>query len=315
MIAAPSLDRGRVVGEEVAITCASPQPEVTRCELEARYDLEGDPRVAAVASRRAQVSIDGDAVAGASPRLERLYPGLSVTAVAPAEGTLVVRATLSPEPTEVPRFWSAAPLVRHPMVSEATGLHDCAFESGCSFYLDYVPAEPPRALRLRIEPGRGVSMSLREADFEVESQPVDAVEPGRGDRIVVELATAPREIAPGGPFAAVGAALHPELAFRWRAGWEMFAPDFIAHALAIEGDHRGEVLLVPSSEVVTSSVLLLPSFGIGVGLPIVIQPAVEAGIRGQISLAFPWISVVGTLDLLPSRAAFARPSLFVQVGF
>jgi hypothetical protein len=72
-----------------------------------------------------------------------------------------------------------------------------------------------------------------------------------------------------------------------RVGWEVFAPRFVAHSLAVEVDGERRVTMAFAGELVSPMVLFFPSFGLGLGLPVELAPTPIAGVRAQMSVQFP----------------------------
>lgn len=122
----------------------------------------------------------------------------------------------------------------------------------------------------------------------------------------------------GGPLVGVGLDLGEGVRPRLRAGWEVATiVPFWMQAVALESDLRS-VTLVPSTEIASANTwLVFPSFGVGVGAPVQVWPRARAGVRTQLSIHWPFVGLLGTLDVfpVPRRRPDLRGGVVVQVGF
>jgi len=354
MVSAPRITGGyRVTNEQVAVRCDGAPPAPLRCELDASYSLEPpnerSASTIAVFSERAEVSLEAGAAAeplpekgaqlvrdeatgdSADPGLNKYAkPGsLSVTAVtAPAAAALpglTIRAQLHPEPQERFRLHLAAPLVRHSQMALLFGLASCQFDDeGCIYHIDYLPVRPDGRAA-----GSYSSSFLVDAPSAWRVQSADAAAGRAGDRVtmrvgdgvdgdeprvVTEVAPGPPPFVPGGPYLGLGALIDAEPRFKWRVGYEVFAPYWIAHAISVEGDADAAITIAPSAELMSDMFLVIPSLGAGLGMPIQLSPHVEAGARFQLSAQYPLLGVVATVDLYPSRKRWVNASLYGQLA-
>jgi hypothetical protein len=100
------------------------------------------------------------------------------------------------------------------------------------------------------------------------------------DSISVELSIPGSPVWGGGPFAGSGYWFGPsaDRGPRLRLGYELAAPVWILHALAVETDAHRVFDVIPASELVSSSALPFPFvFGIGAGVPVRMRPDHRAG--------------------------------------
>ena len=128
---------------------------------------------------------------------------------------------------------------------------------------------------------------------------------GAWSRTRVELVRDVKAL-PGGPVLGLGLGLDPAPAFRMRVGWEAAAPVWLAHSLAVESDARRHAELVYDLQAVSPHGLLLgilPSAGIGVGLPVQILPVARPGVRAATSLAWGPVHFYGSFDYFPALAS------------
>lgn len=120
-----------------------------------------------------------------------------------------------------------------------------------------------------------------------------------------------------GPFAAVGVGFGPRLGVRLRGGWEVAAPDFMLYSVAVEGDAREEMFVVPMIEIASPAFLgIVPSGGLGVGVPTMVLPDARPGFRAHASLSWPFVGLAGNVDVYPAFAGSEltlRGSLMLQV--
>jgi hypothetical protein len=113
----------------------------------------------------------------------------------------------------------------------------------------------------------------------------------------------------GGPFLGLGWGFAPDRGVRLRVGYEVAAPFWLAHAVAVESDLSRVLTVAPSSEVITNDRLLL---GVGLGLPIRVRPDARIGGRAQLSAGVGPFSIRGALDAF---ATGIEGSILGQVSF
>jgi len=185
---------------------------------------------------------------------------------------------------------ATAPVARHPAMAAAYAHRSCRFEpDGCLHRLR-VPLVPERQ--------RGVRFSGQVAMDEVEGF---RQERRRGrEEVDLSLRSRPLETSPGGPLGMVAWRVGGRVVVG-RVGWEAFAPAFLGHALTLEGETGGELRMAYVAQVTTDRVLVLPSLGLGLGLPVQVAPRLTSGLRLQATLAFPYVGLVTWMDLLDDR--------------
>jgi hypothetical protein len=132
----------------------------------------------------------------------------------------------------------------------------------------------------------------------------ESASPGvaRAEAVYVEL-TVPRSVIwGGGPFLGAGYGFGPagDRGLRLRLGYELAAPVWLLHSLAMETDAHRIFSIVPASELVTGSQSMSPlMLGLGVGVPVRIRPDTRAGGRMEASASYGWLTLRGTLDVYP----------------
>ncbi|MGH7293647.1 MAG: hypothetical protein ACRELB_01880, partial [Polyangiaceae bacterium] len=123
----------------------------------------------------------------------------------------------------------------------------------------------------------------------------------------------------GGPMIGVGSRLDVK-ELRVRLGYELAAPSWVIYSAAVETSFHGRTTLVPLVEATTPDlVVLIPSLGLGAGVPVQIrqgQPAL-VGVRGQLTVSFPIFSMVVPVDWFPGASGNDRVqvSMLAQASF
>ena len=117
----------------------------------------------------------------------------------------------------------------------------------------------------------------------------------------------PVPIYHGGPLVGVGARAGAPAEFRMRFGYEFAAPDWLIHGLAVDTDFEERVVLTPMIDAASPSVLfILPSVGLGLGVPIRIVPEATVGMRFQGTLQWPIVGFVTSIDVYPGSHVAAH---------
>jgi hypothetical protein len=120
-----------------------------------------------------------------------------------------------------------------------------------------------------------------------------------------------------GPFIAAGVGFGPQVRARLRAGWEFAGPPLLLYSVAVESDAVEELMLIPAIEVASPIMLggFFPSGGVGVGAPVMLLPDPLAGVRTQLSLSWPYVGLIGSVDVYPRPDTPAvRGALMLQVS-
>ncbi|MGZ3477804.1 MAG: hypothetical protein ACXWUG_31605, partial [Polyangiales bacterium] len=63
--------------------------------------------------------------------------------------------------------------------------------------------------------------------------------------------------------------------FRLRLGYEIASPRWVLYSANVDFDFRGKVILAPAVTFATPGILILPSLGLGAGLPVQVAPSVH----------------------------------------
>ncbi len=123
----------------------------------------------------------------------------------------------------------------------------------------------------------------------------------------------------GGPLVGVGARLDAP-AFRARLGYEAALPWWVVWSASAEADFKGTTTLIALGEVASPDLfVLIPSFGLGLGVPLQFRSGTGAhvGVRMQLTVSFPVVSIVLPVDVFeggPSRDTW-QVGLFAQASF
>jgi hypothetical protein len=122
----------------------------------------------------------------------------------------------------------------------------------------------------------------------------------------------------GGAQLGLGARLGGASRFMARLGYQLAAPESFLHSLSVETDFREQLVLTPLTQYATPQILILPSLGLGVGVPVQVLPDARPGVRllvdvhmGPVGAAFSWDHYP---QLRESSDSFSRLALLLQVG-
>lgn len=121
----------------------------------------------------------------------------------------------------------------------------------------------------------------------------------------------------GGPLLAFGARVGPNASPRLRAGWQVAAPDYILYSLTAETDFGQQVVVSPMVQAASPHMIFIPSFGLGLGVPVQVSPRARLGMRGIVDAHFVSFGLVTTVDHYPADEtdpALTQVSVMFQVG-
>lgn len=297
-----------LIEEQIEIECSA-HFEPIRCRWHATYVYEGSSGVAVAgwlvlsSEQHPQVQVDGEPV-----HVEWHNGRIRVPVPDAGRFEVEVAAEVDVQTTTEDNTCTApAGFARHPIVGRNHRTADFVVHERqpvSSFAHTHLRVRAPRLWRVLTEPD-GHAPAMR-------SNKLVATFPTR-DLPPVELEA--REFA-NGPFAAVGVGFGPRVRPRLRAGWQIAVPAWLLTSLAVEGDASEELLVVAAIEAASPLIVRrIPSAGIGVGAPVMLLPEPRPGIRVQMSLAWPFVGLLGTVDVYqrPGRAA-VRGALLLQVS-
>jgi hypothetical protein len=123
---------------------------------------------------------------------------------------------------------------------------------------------------------------------------------------------------PGGVQLGVGARLGEGSRFIARLGYQLAAPESFLHSLSVETDFREQLVLTPLTQYATPQIFIIPSLGLGVGVPVQVLPEVRPGLRLLVDLHFGPVGAALSWDHHPrlrgGSDTFSRLALLLQVG-
>jgi hypothetical protein len=133
------------------------------------------------------------------------------------------------------------------------------------------------------------------------------------DKLWLEIQAPPPLPFHGGPFAGVGGNLDDSGGLRARFGYEIAAPEWLLLSLAVDTNFRDDVVLAPGVEAASRSFAgIIPSVGLGLGLPVRLVEERRVGLRVQLTVHWPILGWITCFDVYPGRG-FSEPRRF-QVG-
>jgi hypothetical protein len=297
-------EHAEVLDEQVELRCVGEGAD-QRCVLDGEYDVRAPTSASAV-----EIAIRGAAqveLRDEAGPLQRVGPTPSSPAshrryrldAGPDRRRLRLHVEFAPRPVKWIRLAHVPALARHQVFTELLELDACDYDrGGCEFHITYQRARPrsPR-FALHVEGTNAEVAPPDEPDLERE----------------IQLHAGQRVFAPGGPFFGLGVGYADPDVAKLRAGWELFAPSYLAHAVAVELDGRRRTSVALTSELMSPLLMFLPSVGVGAGLPIQLAPELLVGVRGQLSVQLPYLGLVTTLDVFPGAGdQRVRPSLYLQ---
>ncbi|GMU06716.1 hypothetical protein ASNO1_29690 [Corallococcus caeni] len=339
--------RSEVLSEKLDFDCAEAEQEAV-CRFEARYRLRNgtseaeviDAAFLGVRTREVRVRFDeeplpvteaqADSVGPTSP-VERF--GFILTLPPGREGELVVRGLMQLERRFLPSgyVWPAVK-ARHVLLSSGP-------QRATHWDIDYLlgpirtwAGNPTLDVTVRVPSSWEVGSS---PDASARTLPVATGWRLRdeGEHMVAErsltAASAPEWLnvtltkprpwwTPGGVQLGLGARLGDGSRFMARLGYQLAAPESFLHSLSVETDFRDQVVLTPLTQYATPQVAIIPSLGLGLGLPVQVLPEVRPGLRLLADLHFGPLGAALSWDHYPALRegtdSFSRLILLFQVG-
>lgn len=158
---------------------------------------------------------------------------------------------------------------------------------------------------------------VREGDFVTAARQTSGPQK---ERLALVFTAPPPVLENGGPFVGLGGRTGHFGGFRARVGYEVAFRQMVLTSIAAESDFRHTMQIVPAVELATPAVLILPSVGLGVGVPIQIKPDARPGARIQASMQFYPVGLFAAVDIFPKPDPAVDPnvvrfSLMGQIGF
>ena len=132
------------------------------------------------------------------------------------------------------------------------------------------------------------------------------------------FATSTPLVTNGGLLAGVGGAWGEQSGLRVRLGWEAALRGWLLASLVAETDFKSRLQLVPAIEAASPAILyIIPSAGLGVGMPVQLWSQARVGVRLQASLHFYPAGLLFAADIYPpagSSRLLSEFSLLFQLG-
>ncbi len=106
----------------------------------------------------------------------------------------------------------------------------------------------------------------------------------------------------GGALLGLGGAFGDTGGFRLRLGWEIAAPSWLLYQVSAETNLRGAWTVTPLVLAASTPIVIIPSFGLGLGLPIVVRPETRVGVRLQLEAQILPVGFVASCDFWPAKS-------------
>lgn len=315
----------RVVAQDLTITCAEAARRTVACRFRSEYVFENpgegpvelapvfvtvdaaDVAVEVASAAVPATPLDGERLAAYRHGMHELIPhwdtghGGQVVAssfplaVAPrAQVTVVVTGRLIPDGWFRPSYALPGHRARHMVVTRKPGPK--------GFTVGYLIA-PLRTwgdaptVRVRVETPRGWRARVMVDDAEQPpGQRELAVDGDTAGRLAVHLQPPAQRVVAGGPLVAIGGAVAGAGGFRMRAGYELGFPDRWLAGVAVDTDFDDHLAVAAVARYVTPAVLIIPSLGAGVGVPVLLGDGTDVGVRAELDLHYPALGFVMTFD-------------------
>ena len=237
-------------------------------------------RLAVAAKQRAEVVVTGEMAPEPSRTAFGSWPPVKVRHAAiandPAETSFVLEYLVGPI-----RTWAKAPRI----TVKITAPSAWTVTADATRRDDAPPAPLPHEVREKDD-----ELQL---DFELDGNTVDS--------LTLDVDVPHERPNRGGLLVAIGGNLDDSGGLRARLGYEFSFPDWALYALHIDSDFSDELVVAPYVGFASPSILVIvPSFGAGIGVPIRIFPEATVGIRLQADLQWPLLGLVATFDIYPA---------------
>ena len=123
----------------------------------------------------------------------------------------------------------------------------------------------------------------------------------------------------GGVLLGIGGTVDQPRGLRARLGYEVAAPGWLFHGITMDTDFSEELVVTPTLEAATSGLFfVIPSLAVGLGVPIRVAPEATAGVRMQLTLQWPFVGFVTSVDLYPALASddpgFMQTTILAQIA-
>lgn len=342
--------RSEVLSEKLDFDCAEAEQEAV-CHFEARYRLRNgtseaeviDAAFLGLRTREVSVRFDEEPLPVTEGQTDSMGPtsgsgeverfGFTLTLPPGREGELWVRGLMQLERRFLPSgyVWPAVH-ARHVLLSNGPG-------QATHWDIDYLlgpirtwAGNPTLHITVRVpsawEVGSSPDASARtlpaatgwrlrhEGDHGVAERSLTAA--SAPEWLNVTLTKRKPRWTPGGVQLGLGARLGDDSRFMARLGYQFAAPESFLHSLSVETDFREQVVFTPLTQYATPQVAIIPSLGLGLGVPVQVLPEVRPGLRLLADLHFGPLGAVLSWDHHPALRegtdSLSRLILLFQVG-
>ncbi|WP_244237678.1 hypothetical protein [Corallococcus llansteffanensis] len=342
--------RSEVLSEKLDFDCAEAEHEAV-CHFEARYRLRNgtteaeviDAAFLGLRTREVSVRFDEEPLPVTEGQADSMGPtsgsgeverfGFTLTLQSGREGELWVRGLMQLERRFLPSgyVWPAVQ-ARHALLSPGPA-------RATHWDIDYLlgpirtwAGNPELHVTVRVPSAWEVGSS---PDASARTLPVATGWRLRheGEHVVAErslsAASAPEWLnvtltkpkpwwTPGGVQLGLGARLGDDSRVMARLGYQLAAPESFLHSLSVETDFREQLVLTPLTQYATPQVAIIPSLGLGLGVPVQVLPEARPGLRLLADLHFGPLGAALSWDHYPALRegtdSFSRLILLFQVG-
>lgn len=138
-----------------------------------------------------------------------------------------------------------------------------------------------------------------------------------GADLSIDLRDPPSPIVPGGVILGLGGSTGAFSGFRARFGYELALPRDLLWSLTLDANFKGTAFVTPTATLASPALWFIPSFGIGVGLPVQIAPERRVGARVQLDVQMYILGFVMSLDVFPRKDGdpLTQATFLAQVTF
>jgi hypothetical protein len=286
----------RLVREMLEVRCDEAPNEVP-CEVVVRLLLENPtPNVIELPLRwrteYATASLHGDLVRETGRSTASEPDAAGVVVLPPGRSaTVELRASVTLWPADGP-----SPFVIPALSTRHLLLGDDPNDGAELQPLDYATgwgAEPRRSTEVEMAPALPSGWALVTSD----TQRLSEDEPSREVRAIrLSIRRPPQLVFHGGPFIAAGGSF--QRGFRLRGGYEIGFVQPLLASVSVETGFDDLVIAALIEVALPQLMVVVPSLGLGLGVPVRVVPDVEVGMRIELS-AVAVVGFISTFDYYP----------------
>jgi hypothetical protein len=119
----------------------------------------------------------------------------------------------------------------------------------------------------------------------------------------------------GGPILAIAGSTGDQSGCRLRGGWEVAAPEWLLFSAAAEWGWKDRLYVVPMVKAASRMILFIPSFGVGLGLPVQLLPERRTGVRLELDAMLGPLGFVASFDWYPGSPALASQTWGIAFSY